>query len=212
MLDARARILPMMALAAWLAISPNSNAADKAKTGAGIVKWVDEKGVTHYGDSLPAQYSDRDNSVINSQGITIRRNRVTPGSNTVEDRATLEQQRRDRALLATFTTAEEIDFARDRNLQMDKSALHGLQQHLDNAKEHLADNRKHAESYLKRKQAVPADLSNDIKSNQDDIVSIEAQIAERRKSMEATQKRFSEDKRRFSELKSSTTKPDVVGR
>lgn len=184
--------------------STSAMAADKAgKTSSGIVKWVDDKGVTHYGDSLPPQYSGRDNSVMNSQGVTIRRNEAVDRDQKSQDQATLDQQRRDRALLATFSNQEEIDLARDRNIQMDKTALQGLQQRMESAKQRMAANQKAARAYEQRKQPVPADLTRDLKDNQADIAKIEDQIAQRKKNITATQTRFDEDKRRYIELKDS---------
>ncbi|HEX5539815.1 MAG TPA: DUF4124 domain-containing protein [Methylophilaceae bacterium] len=186
-----------------------AEAADKGKPATGtIIKWVDEKGVTHYGDSLPAQYSGHDNSVINSQGVLLRRNQPTHTSEKPADQATLDQQRRDRALLATFTTADEIDLARDRNLQMDKTALQSLQQRLQSARDRLAASQKVADGFMQRKQAVPADLAGDMQDNQAEIAKLEDQISQRRKNMETTQKRFDDDKRRFNELKAAESKPE----
>src|SRR5437899_2976985 len=95
--------------------------------GGKIIKWVDEKGVTHYGDSMPAQDSSRDSSVINSQGLVVKRNQPlksqakNPAAENL-DKEAMEQQRRDRTLRAAYTTENEIDLARDRNLQMDEAA------------------------------------------------------------------------------------------
>jgi hypothetical protein len=184
--------------------SASAMAADKAgKSSSGIVKWVDDKGVTHYGDSLPPQYSGRDNSVMNSQGVTIRRNEAVDRDQKSQGQATLDQQRRDRALLATFSNKEEIDLARDRNIQMDKTALQGLQQRMESAKQRLAVNQKAARVYEQRRQPLPADLARDLKDNQADIAKIEDQIAQRKKNITATQTRFDEDKRRYIELKDS---------
>lgn len=205
-------ILVTAALPTILLLLSNApvNAADKPRSPTGsIVKWVDEKGVTHYGDNMPAQYSGRDNSVINSQGILIKRNQAASVSEKLQDEASIDEQRRDRALLATFTTEQEIDLARDRNTQMDKTAIQGLQQQLHNAKNHLAANQKIADGFVKRKQAAPADLVNDLKDNQAEIVKIEEQISQRHKSMQTTQKRFDDDKRRFGELKAKAAAREV---
>ncbi|MBC7944319.1 MAG: DUF4124 domain-containing protein, partial [Burkholderiales bacterium] len=37
-------------------------------------KWVDEKGITHYGDSIPVQYKNAGNVELNKRGIVIRKN------------------------------------------------------------------------------------------------------------------------------------------
>ena len=36
-------------------------------------KWVDEKGVVHYGDSVPSEYSQREQRVLNSQGLEVQK-------------------------------------------------------------------------------------------------------------------------------------------
>lgn len=196
-------ILMPALLAACLAALASTVAAAADKTGkpGSIIKWVDDKGVTHYGDSLPAQYTGRDNSVINSQGVTIRHNEAVSLDKKSQDQSTLDQLRRDRALLATFTTTQEIDLARDRNLQMDKTALQGLHQRMQSTKQRMTANQKAAQAYQQRKQPVPADLASDLKDNEADIARIEQQITQRKASMAATQTRFAEDKRRFIELK-----------
>ena len=176
--------------------------------GGKIIKWVDEKGVTHYGDSMPAKDAGRDSSVINSRGIEVKRDQPlkSQAKNAATenlDKEAMEQQRRDRTLRAAYTTENEIDLARDRNLQMDEAALQGLQQHLITAQGHLAANKKIAEGFNTRKKPVPPDLAQDIKGNQAEIANVEAQITQRRAAMDATRQRFDNDKRRFIELKSS---------
>jgi hypothetical protein len=175
--------------------------------GGKIIKWVDEKGVTHYGDSMPAKDAGRDNSVINSRGMEVKRNQPlkSQAKNAAAenlDKEAMEQQRRDRTLRAAYTTENEIDLARDRNLQMDEAAVQGLQQHLITAQGHLEANKKTAEGFNKRKKPVPPDLAQDLKDNQAEIANVEAQIAQRRATMDATRQRFDNDKRRFVELKS----------
>lgn len=175
--------------------------ADQAKSPSGtIIKWVDEKGVTHYGDSMPAQYSGHGYSVINPQGVTLKRKQaVTPQANNSD--TPLEQQRRDNALITTYTTPQEIDLARDRNLQVDQTAMQDLQQHMSSAQGRLAAKKKAAAGFSQNKKPVPAELTQDLQENLAEIAKIEEQIAQRLLSMEATRQRFENDKRRFVELK-----------
>jgi len=176
-----------------------------------IVKWVDEKGVTHYGDSVPAQYSGRDNSELNRQGRIVKRNKAgdSQASKAVieEAKVSVEQQRHDSALLAAYTTEQEFDLARDRNLQMDEAAVQGLNQRMGSAKDRLAATKKIAAGFNQRKKPVPAYITQDLKENQDEIAKIETQIAERQQSMEATRQRFEKDKQRFIELKRDPNAP-----
>lgn len=180
----------------WLAMG------EACAEGGRIVKWVDEKGVTHYGDVVPPQYSNRDSTVINRQGMVIKRNQIatTPAIGNIDSQQQAEQQRRDRALKAAYTTEEEIDLAKERNLQMDEASMLGLQQSLSNAKGRQANHKKSVEGFAKRKKPMPDDLKKDLADSEAEIAKIEGQIAERRKAMEATKQRFDHDKLRFREL------------
>jgi hypothetical protein len=176
-----------------------------------IVKWVDEKGVTHYGDSIPPQYSGRDSNELNQQGRIVKRNKAgDPQANKVaaeETKVSVEQQRHDNALLAAYTTEQEVDLARDRNLQMDEAAVGGLNQRMNNAKDRLAATKKIADGFNQRKKPIPPDITQNLEKNQAEIAKIETQIAEKQQSMDATRQRFEKDRQRFIELKRDPSAP-----
>lgn len=167
--------------------------------GGKIHKWVDDKGVTHYGDKMPAKDANRDNSVLNNQGVVIKRNQVSHQQDV--DQSALEQKRRDRALRASYTTEDEIDLARDRSLQTDKVALQALEQRKSGALKRLENSQKNADGFAKRKKPVPDDLSRDLDDIKAEIDRIDRQIDGRKTSMDSIRKRFNEDKQRFIEIK-----------
>lgn len=169
--------------------------------GSRIVKWKDDKGVTHYGDKIPAQYANTENSLINKQGITVKRNKAINYQDQAQQAAEVEQSKHDYALLGAFTNENEIDLARDRNLQLDQVTVEGLQLQKENSGKRLADMQKYANGFKKSKKPVPADLTRDIATNQAEIAKIDGQIAERKVAMEATRKRFDNDKQRYIALK-----------
>ena len=166
-----------------------------------IVKWKDDNNVTHYGDKIPAQYSNRENSVISKQGITVQRNKPVSYQDQALNLAKQEQDRKDKALLSAFTNENEIDLARDRNLQLDQVTIEGLQLQKTNSLKRLTENQKMADRLMKIKKPIPADLATDIKSSQSEIEKQDKQIAERKAAMETTRKRFDEDKQRYIALK-----------
>lgn len=173
--------------------------------GGRIHKWVDDKGVTHYGDKMPAKDLHRDNSVLNNQGVVIKRNQVSTQSQEV-DQEVFEQKRRDRALRASYTTEDEIDLARDRSLQMDEVALQALEQRKVGAVKRLENSQKSADGFVQRQKPVPEDLSKELEDIKAEIDRIDQQIGERKSSMDITHKRFSEDKQRFIELKAEQSR------
>jgi hypothetical protein len=172
--------------------------------GKKIVKWVDSKGVTQYGDKLPASESGRNNSEMNTQGMTLKKNTAADKSNEVLDQQKLEQERKDKILLASYTNVEEIDLARERNLQMDKANIQALTQQKVNVTSRSARNTKTADGFKARKKPVPAYLSDELKLSKIEIANIDKQLAQRKLSMEATRMRYSEEKTRFTALKQPT--------
>jgi hypothetical protein len=167
-----------------------------------IVKWKDEKGITHYGDSIPPQYADRDNSLMNKQGITIQHNKPNaPHQNKEEELAQLEQDKKDRALLGTFTNADEIDLTRDRNLEPELLALKNLQQDRAIAQKKVDKSKAAADTFTKSKKTVPTPVSAELKANNDGLAKIDQRINERQQAIDNIHKRFDDDKKRYLTLR-----------
>src|ERR1700680_3547551 len=74
-------------------------------TGSGrtVYKWVDEQGVTHYGDHIPPEYAAQEQHVINSQGVETER---IEAQRTPEQMAAEEKKRFE----------AELKASRDKNL------------------------------------------------------------------------------------------------
>lgn len=191
----------------WAVLFASTHAALAANEG-GIVKWVDDKGVTHYGDAIPPEYANRSNAVLNKSGRVVQKNEAFKSGtalspDTDQERLLAEQKRHDSVLLASYTTAQEIDLARERSTQMDEAAIKGLEQRAAGAKERLVSHEKSAATYRKQKKPVPPDLLEDINGVKGELGRIDAQIAQKRKDIENTRIRFDRDKQRFHELKQS---------
>ncbi|WP_052177795.1 DUF4124 domain-containing protein [Methylotenera sp. G11] len=171
-----------------------------------IVKWKDEKGITHYGDSIPPQYADRDNSLMNKQGITVQHNKPNaPQVDQAAESAKLEQNKKDRALLGTFTNANEIDLTRDRNLEPELLALKNLQQDRAVAQKKLEQSDLAASNYSKAKKPVPANIRDELKTHKDAVTKIDQRISERQQAIDSIQKRFDDDKKRYLALRGQNT-------
>jgi hypothetical protein len=91
-----------------------------------MYKWTDDEGIVHFGDSIPAEYADKQKDVINDQGVIVGH---IQGKKTDEELAAEKQakelqtqidlqNRADRALLATYATVEEIEMHRDRRVEL----------------------------------------------------------------------------------------------
>jgi hypothetical protein len=165
---------------------------------AKIVKWKDANGVTHYGDKMPAQEAGRGNSVLSNQGTVIKKNEsFNPNVNTQEtERVSAEQIRQDTALLASYSSVEEIDLAQARNLKSDQLALGTLRQRLIDTQEKIKTTNA---MYAGRK--MPADVIKDQKTNQSQIVKMQSDIVAAEYSITQTMNRFGSYKARYLELR-----------
>jgi len=100
----------------------------EAAGGQGTYKWIDEKGVTHYSDTLPPQYTNNANQVLDRHALPVdstpaaltpeqRRIRAAEAARQAElDRRNEERRREQIALLNLYSDAEEIDRVRERSL------------------------------------------------------------------------------------------------
>lgn len=109
-----------------------------------LYKWVDENGVVHYGDAVPAEASRNERHVLNSQGVTVK---VLDRQKTIEElnamaaaAAELERQRhlekeqaeRDRVLMDTYLSAREIEMLRDRRILAIEARVGVTRHYLEN--------------------------------------------------------------------------------
>lgn len=184
-----------------------------SQTAWAVYKWVDEKGVTQYGDTLPPQYVNQGNAELNKKGQVIKR---TGRAVTEEERKTLEeeaakkkeaeqreidQKRRDKALLDTYTNVSEIDLSRDRNMQATQAQIDSTQVRIKSVQGRLEALRNQAALITKNKKPIPPDLAAEIKASESEIKQMQDSIGKRKQEIEAIKARFEDDKKRFRELK-----------
>jgi hypothetical protein len=93
---------------------------------AGTYKWTDEQGIVHYSDKAPPETPTKGATVLDKQGRPVKKIEppLTPEqlkAKTDEEerqralaKAKDEQARKDRALMQSYTSEDEIDIARSR--------------------------------------------------------------------------------------------------
>ena len=168
---------------------------------AKIVKWVDSKGVTHYGDRPPSFEESRSNVEMNKQGMVTKKNVVVSPKNTEQDLQQQQQARKDKILLESYTNADEIDLARDRNLEMSKAALTSLASQKESITARITRNKVVTDGFKKRNKPLPANLDKEFKAAVAQSGRIDKQVAEHKLTMAQTRKNYTEDKARYLMLK-----------
>lgn len=93
----------------------------KPAAGQTTYKWVDEQGVTHYGDTVPAEYSQREQQILNEQGVVTgkRLAEMTPqeaAAYAAKQKEEARKKQHDMFLLSTYPSVKEIENVRDARL------------------------------------------------------------------------------------------------
>lgn len=183
---------------------------------AGTYKWVDDKGITHYGDTIPPEFKDKANSELSKRGITIKKTdqALTPEELRAraeadararqEDARLQEQRRRDQALLQSFTTERDIELKRDRDLQQIELGIANNQSVLKNAEKRLAENRARAQALANNGKPIPDGLKQDIENDESEKLRLERLIEQKRRELGAVREKYEEYQRRFAELQAAT--------
>jgi hypothetical protein len=108
----------------------------------GTYKYVDDKGVVHYGDRVPPEYAKRERAVLNSQGVEMRRLSAERTAEQIEAdaaRATAERKQgdHDKFLLTTYTSVRDIETLRDRRLEQIADQRRSVQSYIGTLNERL---------------------------------------------------------------------------
>ena len=196
--------------AATLLASPGF-ATGPENNGRVVYKWVDEQGVTHYGDHIPPEYSAQEQHVINAQGVEISRLEAqkTPEQLAAEDqkKAEAEQNRnRDRNLLTTYASVQEIERLRDQRVTLVTDQIKVTSQFLEvlNGRlQKLRDGSTHFKPYSSdpNAPAMPDQFAEDLVRVGNDIRTQQQNLREKRSEETAMSKQFESDIERFKELK-----------
>src|SRR5204863_3827303 len=135
------------------------------------------------GSTIPMQCVGRPIEQMNTHGLVVRRidpegeekeraEKVAAQAKAKEqEAATREQSRRNRALLATYTSERDIDDARARALKDNRSAVQDVETKIDALKKRRAGYDKELEFYKdkKGKSQPPAKLLDDINGIEVDL-------------------------------------------
>ena len=189
--------------------------SDKQKK---LYRWVDKDGQVHYGDSVPAEYAEQDREVLNRQGVPVGREEgtITPeeaAAKAVADKAARDEQKRklrDRVLLQTYQSVQELEVLRDNRLDLVDAQLTIQEQSLSNLRAQRAQIQRMAARYApvntgSDAQPLPDELASDLEQSANDIQTQESNLVRRREERESIRKTFEADIARYKELR--TVKP-----
>ncbi|MGI9258476.1 MAG: DUF4124 domain-containing protein [Gammaproteobacteria bacterium] len=185
-----------------------------------LYRWVDENGQVHYGDHVPPAYSTQDHEVLNDHGVSIRSidGAATDEELAEQDRIAAEQESarlaeirrasRDRVLLDTYLSVDEIIRLRDQRLDLLQAQISVTETYLVNLSDRLMELRQNAKRFKPYSPdpdapAIPDNLALDMTQTADSITLYEATLARTRDQAQTLSDAFARDIERFKELTGS---------
>ncbi|MGH8669343.1 MAG: hypothetical protein ACREUH_08925 [Burkholderiales bacterium] len=172
---------------------------------------VSKDGKKYYGSVVPRQCIGQPVEELNQQGMVVRRidpegtekERAAKEAAEAKQREELNAQRealrRNRALLATYTSAKDIEEARGRALAENGKATSEVETRIAQTKKRQSSYEKELETY-KGKGDPPARLTDDLRNAQVDLKYQEELLAVKQKEVENINAKYDSDKKRYAEL------------
>lgn len=176
---------------------------------AKLYKWVDENGRVYYTDTPPPQSSRHavtemgktGQAMKRTESVEERRAREAAERRLAEQKkVTEEQARKDRALLGTYTSAAEIDLARDRALEHHRLAIVGAQTRLNQVATKAKEILEKIQTITQRGRPIPPYLQNQLTATQKEAEDLKKIIRTNEEALVTVRARYEADKARYIEL------------
>jgi hypothetical protein len=176
-------------------------------------KWVDDKGVIHYGDSVPAEYSQREQRQLNSQGVEVARRQaeMTPveaAAYAKSQKEELERKNHDMFLMSTYPSVKDIENVRDVRLDQVKGQIAAAEQYIANLTTRVDSLKQRSMMFAPYNtkpgaRRMPDDLAEEMVRALSELRTQNAALDTRRKERDTVVAQFDGDIRRFKELRTS---------
>ena len=216
MLRGRNILLNLVALSAALAaaLAPAPASAAAAAAPAQTYRWTDDKGVVHYGDSVPAEYAGREHSVLNGQGVEVGHVSAPKTPAQLAEQAQAEElarqrAQRDQTLLSTYVSAKDIEALRDERMAQIEGQLQASSTYIESLASRLGALQERAlqfKPYSSEPNArrMPDELAEELVRTSNEARNQRKALDAKRQEQADMRAQFESDIQRFRELTAKT--------
>lgn len=176
-------------------------------------KWVDEKGVTHYGDSVPAEYSQREQHILSPEGLEVQKRQaeMSPqeaAAYAAKQREEALRKQHDMFLISTYPSVKEIESVRDVRLDQINGQISAAQAYISSLTTRVDGLKQRSLIYAPYNtkpgaRRMPDDLAEEMVRALSELRTQNSALAQRRKELQSVVDSFDADIRRFKELRTS---------
>ncbi len=168
-------------------------------------------GKKYYGSTIPRQCFGQKIEELNSRGMVVKRydaegddkskaeKEAGAAKKREQEAVSKEESRRNRALLATYTSEKDLEDARRRALAENQRAVAEVQARIAGIKKDQNRLTKELEFYT-GKNKPPAKLTEEITNTEIDIRAQEGLLEAKKKEVATINQKYDDDKKRYKEL------------
>jgi hypothetical protein len=176
-------------------------------------KWVDENGVTHYGDSVPAEYSQREQQLLSPKGVEItkRQAEMSPKEAAEYAKQQKEEARRkqhDMFLISTYPSVKEIENVRDVRLEQITGQITAAEAYISSLTTRVEGLKRRALTFAPYNtkpgaRRMPDDLAEEMVRAMSELRTQNSALTNKQAEHQAVVTQFDADISRFKELRTS---------
>jgi hypothetical protein len=210
------KAIPFLAtvLSSLLAASA-AHAQSKSSQGGAkqTYKWTDDQGVTHYGDSVPSEYSQREQRVLNSQGLEVQKRQaeMTPAEAAAFAARQKEESRRkqhDMFLISTYPSVKEIENVRDIRLDQINGQITAAEGYISSLTTRGEELKRRAQLFAPYNtkpgaRRMPDDLAEEMVRVMSELRTQNSALNTKHTEHQSVVAQYDEDIKRFKELRTS---------
>ncbi len=198
----------LLAAAAALASTQLAAQSNSTKHGGIAYRWVDEQGVVHYGDNIPAQYSSQERAVLNGDGIEVSHQdaQKSPEQAAAAERAradVLRQRQHDSFLVSTYTSVKDIESLRDLRLDQLQGQRAASAQYVESLRARLGTLQSRVlayQPYSEKGRPMPDDVAENLVRTLNEVRQQTAALAATSEQEKELRRQFDADITRYREL------------
>jgi len=210
--------IQLLSITAAVSCASNAVAGSSSKQSNRTYHWTDSNGTMHYGDRVPPEHAEAELKILNNQGVEVAHVDGRKTTEELEQEARERAQRaeeirkreeallRDRVLLSTYLSVDEIEALRDNRTELVEGQMRVIEIYLDNLRQKLTKLEREAQRfapYSTDPNARPIDekLAREISDTLDSILQYEKNLSKSKTERTQLLAKFNADISRFHELK-----------
>ena len=181
-----------------------------------MFKCKDDKGKTYYTQTPPPECLGKEMNELSKQGTVVKKREaaLTPEQIAAreaeekrkkeEEALAREENRKNQALLNTYSSEKDIEDGRQRALKQAEQAAKDIEKRIAESQQRAQKLAAEKEFYAKK--PMPKKLQDDINNNELDLKGQNDTLAAKKKELGEINAKYDEDKRRYLELTSAKPK------